>query len=41
MIKEQLAALIKQYFTMKDISRTFKLLKPFLMRQWKSYLVIK
>lgn len=40
MMKEQMATLIKQYFTMKDIRRTFSLLKPFLMKQWKSYLVL-
>ncbi|NWQ39139.1 ABC transporter ATP-binding protein [Bacillus sp. EB106-08-02-XG196] len=39
-MKEQMAAILKQYFTMKDIRRTFSLLKPFLMKQWKSYLVL-
>ncbi|MDQ0975389.1 ATP-binding cassette subfamily B protein [Neobacillus niacini] len=40
MMKEQMAALIKRYFTIKDIRRTFSLLRPFLLKQWKSYLVL-
>lgn len=39
-MKEPINALFKQYFTMKDIRRTFKLLKPFILKQWKAYSVL-
>lgn len=40
MMKEQFANLIKHYFIMKDIRRTFSLLRPFIMKQWKAYVVL-
>jgi ATP-binding cassette, subfamily B, bacterial len=36
----QLAALIKLYMNMRDMKRTFGMLKPFILRQWKAYLVM-
>jgi ATP-binding cassette, subfamily B, bacterial len=39
-MKEQMGALIKQYITIKDIRRTFSLLKPYLLKQWKAYLIL-
>jgi ATP-binding cassette, subfamily B, bacterial len=36
----QLTALVKQSMNIKDMKRTFTLLKPFLVRQWKAYLVM-
>ncbi|WP_251032993.1 ABC transporter ATP-binding protein [Bacillus sp. ISL-7] len=40
MMKERIDSLIKQYFTMKDIRRTFSFVLPFIMRRWKAYIVI-
>lgn len=39
-MKEQMAVIIKQYFTIKDIRRTFSLLKPYLLKQWKAYFIL-
>ncbi|MBT2736711.1 ABC transporter ATP-binding protein [Bacillus sp. ISL-7] len=39
-MKERIDSLIKQYFTMKDIRRTFSFVLPFIMRRWKAYIVI-
>ncbi|MDP4083192.1 MAG: ABC transporter ATP-binding protein [Bacillota bacterium] len=36
-MKDQIKELIKQYFAMKDIRRTYSLLKPFILKQWKAY----
>lgn len=40
MMKERIDSLIKQYFTMKDLRRTFSFVLPFIMRRWKAYIVI-
>lgn len=39
-MKEQIESLIKQYFTMKDIRRTFSFVLPFIMKRWKAYTMI-
>jgi ATP-binding cassette, subfamily B, bacterial len=36
----QLAALVKQYLNLQDMKRTFKMLKPFIFRQWKAYMAM-
>ncbi|MEY2192735.1 ABC transporter ATP-binding protein [Neobacillus sp. BF23-41] len=40
MMKERIDSLIKQYFTMKDLRRTFSFVMPFIMKRWKAYIVI-
>lgn len=40
MMKEQIQTLFKQYFSTKDIRRTYSLLKPFIIKQWKAYLAL-
>lgn len=40
MMKERINSLIKQYFTMKDMRRTFSFVLPFIMKRWKAYIVI-
>ncbi len=40
MMKERIDSLIKQYFTLKDLRRTFSFVLPFIMRRWKAYIVI-
>lgn len=40
MMKEQIQSLIKQYFTMKELRRTFSFVLPFIMKRWKAYIVI-
>jgi ATP-binding cassette, subfamily B, bacterial len=40
LMKEKLDLLIKQYFTIKDLRRTFSFVKPFIRKQWKAYLFI-
>lgn len=40
MMKERINSLIKQYFTMKDLRRTFSFVLPFIMKRWKAYIVI-
>lgn len=37
---EQIKSLLKQYFTMKDIRRTFSVVLPFILKRWKSYVFI-
>ncbi|MBT2699438.1 ABC transporter ATP-binding protein [Bacillus sp. ISL-40] len=39
-MKERIDSLIKQYFSMKDLRRTFSFVFPFIMRRWKAYIVI-
>lgn len=39
-MKEKLNLLIKRYFTIRDLRRTFLFVKPFIMKQWKAYLFI-
>ncbi|MGG1629473.1 ABC transporter ATP-binding protein [Rossellomorea sp. NRS-1567] len=36
----QLSALVKQYLNLQDMKRTFKMLKPFIFRQWKAYMAM-
>jgi ATP-binding cassette subfamily B protein len=37
---EQIKSLLKQYFSMNDIRRTFSVVLPFILRHWKSYFFI-
>lgn len=39
-LKKQLFNNVKEYFTMKDILKTFTLLRPFIRNHWKAYLVL-
>lgn len=39
-LKKQLLNNLKEYFTMKDILKTFTLLKPFIRNHWKAYIVL-
>jgi ATP-binding cassette, subfamily B, bacterial len=34
---EQLVTIANQYFSMKDIRKTFSMLKPFFLKHWKAY----
>lgn len=37
---EQLITIANQYFSMKDIRKTFSMLKPFFLKHWKAYSVL-
>lgn len=39
-MKEKLEWLKKQYFTIKDLHRTFSFVKPFILKRWKVYVFI-
>ncbi|WP_121610082.1 ABC transporter ATP-binding protein [Mesobacillus foraminis] len=38
--KEELTRIIKPYFMTGDIPKTFRMLKPFILTQWKAYVVL-
>ena len=38
--KQRLGQMVKPYFKITDIKKTYVLLKPFLLKQWKVYLVL-
>jgi ABC-type multidrug transport system fused ATPase/permease subunit len=39
-MRDQMKSLVKQYFTMKDVRRTFSIVLPFILKRWKSYVLI-
>ena len=38
--KQRLGQMMKPYFKMTDIKKTYVLLMPFILKQWKVYLVL-
>ena len=39
-MKDRIESLIRHYFNMKDIRRTFSFVLPFILKRWKAYIVI-
>ncbi len=39
-MKEKLESLTKQYFTIRDLRKTYSFVKPFIIKRWKAYLFI-
>lgn len=39
-VNRKISVIINQYFTMKDSLKIFKFLRPFILRQWKGYVVL-
>ncbi|NHM29293.1 ABC transporter ATP-binding protein [Neobacillus terrae] len=40
MIKERISILMRQYFSLKDIKSIFYLIRPFILKQWKAYIIL-